>query len=133
MMDYAQRRKFALQIAFAAACAAGIMALICAQALEGDEEWELDSTTVEMAERVIKLTTLALRNATAGPPAPPSMPSKRQSACTNARRTWTMLERLLSVIFLNWMKELCEFSFSLFGNLLQIFEHMFSDLDVDTT
>jgi len=48
-MDYAQRRKFALQIALAAVCVAGITTLIYAQAPEGDEEWELDSTTAEMA------------------------------------------------------------------------------------
>jgi hypothetical protein len=56
-MDNTQRRKFALQIALAAVCVAGITALICAQApeLEGDEEWEIDSTTAEMAESVINV------------------------------------------------------------------------------
>lgn len=54
-MDYAQRQKFARQIALAVVCVAGITALICAQAPEGDEEWELDSTTAEMAESVINV------------------------------------------------------------------------------
>jgi hypothetical protein len=54
-MDYAQRQKFALQIALAAVCVAGITALICAQTPEGDEEWELDSTTAAMAESVINV------------------------------------------------------------------------------
>jgi hypothetical protein len=52
-MDYAQRRKFALQLAAVAVCVAGVTALICAQAPEGDEDWEIDSTTAEMAQSVI--------------------------------------------------------------------------------
>jgi hypothetical protein len=54
-MDYAQRQKFILQIAAVVACVAGVTALICAQALEADEEWEIDSTTAEMAESVINV------------------------------------------------------------------------------
>jgi len=60
MMDYAQRQKFALQIALAAACVTGIMALICVQAPEGDKEWELNSTTAEMAESVINVCYFSL-------------------------------------------------------------------------
>ena len=51
-MDNTQRQKFA---ALAAVCVAGIMVLVCAQALEGDWEWEIDSTTAEMAESVINV------------------------------------------------------------------------------
>ena len=41
-------------------CAIGVMALICAQApdLESDEDWEIDSTTAEMAQSVISVCLL---------------------------------------------------------------------------
>ena len=59
-MDYEQRRKFAMQAAAAVVCAIGVMALICAQApdLESDEDWEIDSTTAEMAQSVISVCLL---------------------------------------------------------------------------
>ena len=54
-MDYAQRQKFVRQAAAAAVYAAGVATLIYAQSPEGDEEWEIDSTTVEMAETAINV------------------------------------------------------------------------------
>jgi hypothetical protein len=47
--------KFTLWIAVAAVCVTGVMTLIYTQTLEGDEEWELNSTTAEMSENVINV------------------------------------------------------------------------------
>jgi hypothetical protein len=57
-MDYAQRQKFTLQIAAAAGAAAAVTALICAQAPEGDEDWEIDSATAETVENVVNVHPL---------------------------------------------------------------------------
>ena len=59
-MDYKQRRKFTMQAAAAVVCAIGVTALICMQApdLESDEDWEIDSTTAEMAQSVISVCLL---------------------------------------------------------------------------
>ena len=49
-----------MQAAAAVVCAIGVMALIRAQApdLESDEDWEIDSTTAEMAQSVISVCLL---------------------------------------------------------------------------
>jgi hypothetical protein len=65
-MDYAQKQKFAAQIALAAVCTVGVTALICAQTPEDDEEWEVDSTTADMAEKVIDVCHFLIHHSHSG-------------------------------------------------------------------
>jgi len=65
-MDYQQRRIFLQQAAAAVVCAAGVAAVIYAQSLESEsesEEFELDETTVELAQSVTRVIFPNFRSA----------------------------------------------------------------------